>query len=91
MIQIDDDGYETIEIGGVAVRIDLYEAHNTFVALSAANAEATAFHGAIVAWAVARGWPASAMSHRAADRLAAAVADRVAALKKAAPGSPSAG
>lgn len=89
MIQIEDDGYEQIEVGGVAVRVDLYEAHNTFVALSAANADATAFHAAVAAWAAAKGWPA--LSHRAADRLAAAVADRVAALKKAAPGSPSAG
>jgi len=89
MIAIQDDGFLDVTLtpagGGdpVTVTLDVFEAVETFRKLAAAPADGppTAFHAGAVAYLTAKGFPP--MSHRSADAIVVAVADRAAELRKA--------
>lgn len=87
MIAIQDDGFLDVTLtpagGGdpVTVTLDVFEAVETFRKLAAADGPPTAFHAGAVAYLTAKGFPP--MSHRSADAIVVAVADRAAELRKA--------
>jgi hypothetical protein len=79
----DDDGFLTVEANGASVTLDIYEAHNTFLALSQKHADANEYNAAVIAWAEAKGFPK--LSQKKAVQLVDAVEREIAAVKKADP------
>lgn len=91
-LDIEDDGWADVTIGGVFASVDLYAAYNRLLAIEAEAREAHPGEGAgaarqvayldrVAAYLVSLGF--EQVSHRAADKFDAAVTGAVAALGKA--------